>query len=185
MIHFPIILSGNVWIVPQFNSVTQSCPTLCDPVDCSTLASLSITNSWSLLKLMSIALVLPSNHLILCCPLLPPSVFPSIRVFQWDSFSHQVAKVLELQLQHQSFRWIFRVDFLQDGLVWSPCCPRDSQEPFPTPQFESISSSASVLSLLYGPTLTSILLEKPWLWLCRLLSAKWCFCFLIRCLGLS
>ena len=43
--------------------------------------SLSITNSWSLLKLMSVASVMPSNHLILCCPLLPPSVFPSIRVF--------------------------------------------------------------------------------------------------------
>ena len=44
-------------------------------------ASLSITNSWSLLKIMSIELVMPSNHLILCCPLLPPSIFPSIRVF--------------------------------------------------------------------------------------------------------
>ena len=65
----------------QFSSVTQSCLTLCDTMDCST-ASLSITNSQSLLKLMSIALVLPSNHLILCRPLLhPPSIFPSIRVF--------------------------------------------------------------------------------------------------------
>ena len=50
--------------------------------------SLSITNSWSLLKLMSIALVLPSNHLILCCPLLPPSIFPSIRVFSNESVLH-------------------------------------------------------------------------------------------------
>ena len=55
-------------------SVTQSCPTLCDPMDCSTQASLSITNSQSLLKLMSIKSVMPSNHLIFCCPLLlPPS----------------------------------------------------------------------------------------------------------------
>ena len=86
MIHFPIILSGNVWIVPQFNSVTQSCPTLCDPVDCSTLASLSITNSWSPPKPMSIESVMPSNHLILCHPLLLlPSVFPSIMVFSNES----------------------------------------------------------------------------------------------------
>ena len=58
----------------QFSSVARSCPTLCDPMDCSTQASLSITNSQSLLKLMSIKSVMPSNHLIFCCPLLlPPS----------------------------------------------------------------------------------------------------------------
>ena len=71
-----------------FSSVTQSCPTLCDPMDCSNgyQASLSITNSQSLLKLMSIELVMPSNHLILCCPLLlPSSIFPSIRVFSNES----------------------------------------------------------------------------------------------------
>jgi len=61
---------------------TQSCPTLCDPMDCNTQASLSITNSQSSLKLMSIESVMPSNHLILCRPLLHlPSIFPSIRVF--------------------------------------------------------------------------------------------------------
>ena len=75
--------------------------------------SLSITNSWSLLKLMSIELVMPFNHLILCQPLLfPPSIFPSISVlFKWVSSSHQVAK-LEFQLQHQSFQWIFRTDLV-------------------------------------------------------------------------
>ena len=51
-------------------------------------ASLSITNSWSLLKLMSIESVIPSNHLILCHPLLPPSIFPSIRVFSNESVLH-------------------------------------------------------------------------------------------------
>ena len=55
-------------------------------------------------------------------------------LFQWVSSSHQVAKVLEFQLQHQSFQWIFRTDFLQDGLVGSPCSPMDSQESSPTPQ---------------------------------------------------
>ena len=51
-------------------------------------ASLSITNCWSLLKFMSIELVMPSNHLIVCCPLLPPSIFPSIRVFFNESVLH-------------------------------------------------------------------------------------------------
>ena len=76
--------------------------------------SLSITNSRNLPKLMSTESVMPSNHLILCHPLLlPPSIFSSIRVFS-DEFSpsHQVTKVLEFQLQHQSFQWIFRADFL-------------------------------------------------------------------------
>ena len=73
----------------QFSSVTQSCSTLCNPMDCSTQASLSITNSWSLLKLMSIKLVMPSNRLILCCPLLVlPSIFPSIRIFSTESVLH-------------------------------------------------------------------------------------------------
>ena len=74
--------------------------------------------------------------------------------FKWGSSSHQVAKALEFQLQHQSFQWIVRTDFLQDGLVGSPCSPRDSQESSPTPQFKSINSSA--LSFLSSPTLTSI-----------------------------
>ena len=66
----------------QFSSVAQSRPTLCDPCK----ASLSVTNPWSLLKLMSIELVMPSNHLILCHPLLLlPSVFPRIRVFSNES----------------------------------------------------------------------------------------------------
>ena len=74
-------------------------------------ASLSITNSRSLLKLMSVEPVMPSNHLILCRPLLlPPSIFPSISLFKWVSSSHQEAKILELQ--HQSFQWLFRTDFL-------------------------------------------------------------------------
>ena len=65
----------------QVSSVTQSCPTLCDPVDCSTPGFPVDLNSWSLLKLMSIKSVMPSNSLILCHPLLLPSSFPSIRVF--------------------------------------------------------------------------------------------------------
>ena len=75
-------------------------------------------------------------------------------LFQWVSSLHQVARVLELQLQHQSFEWIFRTDFLLDGLVGSPCSPRHSQESSPTPQFKSINFSA--FSFLYSPILTSL-----------------------------
>ena len=92
-----------------------------------------------------------------------PLFFPSLPgfnpsqyqgLFKWVSYSHQVVKVLEFQLQYQSFQWTFRTDFLHDGLVGSPCSPRDSQESFPKPQFKSINSL--VLSFLYSPTLTSI-----------------------------
>ena len=117
-------------------------------------ASLPFTISQSLLKLMSIESVMPSNHNILCLPLLLlPSICPSIRGFSNESALHTmcVAKVLELQLQHQSFQWIFRVDLLKNWLVWSPCCPRDSQESSPAPQLESVNSL--VLRLLYAPNL--------------------------------
>ena len=116
-------------------------------------ASLSITNSQSLLKLMSIKSVMPSHPL--SSPF-PPAFNLSQHqgLLQGVSSSHQVAKALELQLQRQSFQWIFRTDFLYDWLVWSPCRPRDSQESSPTPYFKSINSLA--FSFFYSPTLTSI-----------------------------
>ena len=118
-------------------------------------ASLSIINSRSLRKLISIELVMPSNHLTLCHPLLLlPSIFPSIKSFQMSQLFTSGDQNIEFQLQHQSFQWIFRNDFLQDGQVGSPCSPRDSQEASLTPQFKSINSS--VLSSLFSPTLTSI-----------------------------
>ena len=119
-------------------------------------ASLSFTISQSLLKLMSIELVMPSNHFILCHPLLLlPSIFPSIRVFskesalriRWPkywSFSFSISP---------SNEYSGLISFWIDWLLF-PCSPRDSQESSPTPQFKSISSSA--LSFLYGPTVTSI-----------------------------
>ena len=84
----------------------------------------------------------------------PPAPNPSQHqgLFQWLSSSNQVAK--ELELQHQSFQWIFRTDFLYNWLVGSPCSPRDSQESSPTPQFKSINFLA--LSFLCGPTLASM-----------------------------
>jgi len=75
-------------------------------------------------------------------------------LLNWISSSHQVAKVLEFQLQHQSFQRTPRTDLLQDALVGSPCSSRDSQESSPTPQFKSINSLP--FSFLYSPTLTSI-----------------------------
>ena len=118
-------------------------------------ASLSITSSWSLLKLISIESVMPSNLLILCHPLLLPSIFPSIRISsnepalhtRWPkywSFSFNISPFNE-----HSGRISFRMDWLA-----SPCSPRDSQESSPTPQFKSINSLA--FSFLYSPTLTSI-----------------------------
>ena len=123
-------------------SVAQSCPTLCDPINCSTpglpvhhqlLESTQIHVHW-------VGDAIQPSH-----PLLSPSP-PVLNLsqyqglFKWVSSLHQVAKVLELQLQHQSFQLISRTDLLQDGLVWSPCSPRDSQE-----FFQHHSSKASIL----------------------------------------
>ena len=118
-------------------------------------ASLSSTISRSLFKSMPIEPVMLSNSLILCClSLLLPSLFPRIRdlsndstlLIRWPmywSFSFSISLPMNIQ------DW-----FPLDGLVWSPCSPRNSQESSPTPQFKSINSSA--LSFLYSPTLTSI-----------------------------
>ena len=86
----------------------------------------------------------------------PPYLLPSLStpafnlsqhlgLFKWVSFSHQVAKVLELQ--HQCFRWIFRIDLLYNCIVWSPCSPRDSQDSYPTPQVKGINSWKAETSL--------------------------------------
>ena len=93
--------------------VVKLCPTLCNPMDCCRPGFPALHCLQSLLKLMSIEWMMPSNHLILFLSLfLLPLIFPSISLFQWIISSYKVAKVLELQLQHQSFQWIFRVDFL-------------------------------------------------------------------------
>ena len=84
------------------------------------------------------------------CP--NPSQHQSL--FQWVNTLHEVAKVLEFQLQHHCFLRTPRADLPENELVGSPCSPRDSQESSPTPQFKSINSSA--LSFFHSPTLTSI-----------------------------
>ena len=119
--------------------------------------SLSITNSWSLLKLMSIESVMPSSHLILCRSfLLLPSIFPSIRIFsnesvlhiRWPkdwSFSFSISPLNE---------YTGLISFRPGWTGWISLLSKDSQESSPTPQFKSINSPA--FSFLYNPTLTSI-----------------------------
>ena len=152
-------------------------------MDCSTLASLTLTISQSLPKFMSSELVMPSNYLILCCPLLLlPSNFPSIRIFsnksaihiRWPkywifsfniSFSSEYSELI-------SFK-IGLISLLSKGLS------RD---------FSSISVQKhqffGILPSLLSSSLTW-LLERPESQLYRRLSAKWRLCFLIHCLGLS
>ena len=100
-------------------------------------ASLSITNSQSLLKLMSLESVMPSSHLILCRPLLLlPSIFPSVTVFPRSQFFTSGGQGIGASASASVLQWLFRADFLWDGQVGSPCRPRDSQESSPTPQLE-------------------------------------------------
>ena len=146
--------SAAISILSYCFSVIQLCLTLVTPWTAACQASLSFTRSWSLFKPMSIESVMPSNHLILCCPLLLlPSVFPTIRVF-----SNELALHIRWP-KYWSFSFNISPSNEYSGLIsfrmdWSPCCPRDSQGSSPTPQFKSINSLA--LSLLYGPTCTSV-----------------------------
>ena len=98
-------------------------------MDCSTPGLPVHHQLLAFTQTMSIELVMPSNYLILRRPFhLLPSIFPSIRVFSNESVLRiRWPKYWEFQLQHQSFPWIFRTDFLYNGLAGSPCCPRDSQ----------------------------------------------------------
>ena len=116
--------------------------------------SLSFTISWSLLRLVSIETVMPSNHLIFCPPtsLLALNLSQHQGLFQWVGCLHYVAKVLELQLQHQPFQYSGLISFGLTG--WISQLSKGLSWVFPAPQFKSISSS--VLSLLYGPVFTSI-----------------------------
>ena len=145
--HLSRNISGRMCI--QFSSVSQSCPTLCDPVNCST-PGLPVHH-----QLTSIKSVMPSSHLILGHPLLLlPSIFPSIKVFSNESVLHTRWP------KYWSFSFSICPSNEHPGLIsfrmkWlDPCSPRDSQESSPTPQFKSINSSA--LSFLQSPTLISI-----------------------------
>ena len=98
----------------QFSSVAQLYMTLCDPMDCHMSGFLSITNSRSLLKLMSIELVMPSSHLILCHPFSSYlQSFPASGSFQMSQFFTSGGQSIGVSASvYQSFQWIFRTDFL-------------------------------------------------------------------------
>ena len=126
----------------QFSSVAQSCPTLCDPINCS-MPGLPVHHQLPESTQTHVHWVgdaIQPSH-----PLSSPSP-PALNLsqhqglFKWVSSSHQVAKVLEFQLQHQFFQRTPRTDLLQDGLVGSPCSPRDSEE-----SSQHHSSKASIL----------------------------------------
>ena len=121
------------------------------PWTAASQASLSITNSWNLLKLMSVKLVMPSNHLILHRPpLLLSSIFPSIRVFSSESVIHiRWPNYCSFSFSvSPSNEYLGLVSFRMDPTNPSPCSPRDSQESSPTPQFKSINSSSLSLPIV-------------------------------------
>ena len=150
-----ISLHAEIEFLKLFGSVAQSCLTLCDPWTAARQASLSITNSQSLLKFMSIESVMPSNHLILCHPLLLlPSIFRSIRVFSNESVLHirwpkYWSFSFSISPSNEYSRLIsFRVNWFDFLAV------HETLEAFPAPQLKSVNFLA--FSLPYGPTLTSI-----------------------------
>ena len=129
----------NSGVVVQFSSVTQSCLTLqlqglqhARP-PCLSLTLRVYPNSCPLSRWCHPTISSSVVPFFTC-----PPCFPASGSFQMRQFFASDGQILELHLQHQSFHWIFRTDFLSDGLVESPCCPRDSQESSPTPQFKSI-----------------------------------------------
>ena len=144
------------WLKLQFTSVAQSYLTLCNPMDCS-MPGFPVHHQlpeFTQTRVHWVGNAIQPSH-----PLSSPSP-PAFNLsqhqglFRWVSSLHEVAKVLEFQLPHQSFQWTLRTDVFYDRLVGSPCSPRVSQESSSTPLFKSINSSA--LSFLYSPTLTSI-----------------------------
>ena len=156
----------SIWLSIQFTSVTQSCLTLCNPMDSSTPASLSVTDSWSLVKLMSIEWVMPSNHLILCRPLLLlHSIFPSIRVFpnesglpiRWPKYWN-FSFCISPSNEHSGLI-SFRMDWLDvlavQGTLKSPWVRRFQKHQFFGTQLSLWSNSHS----------HTWLLEKPQIWL--------------------
>ena len=165
-------------------SVAQSCWTLCNPTDCVCTPGFRVLRY--LLESAQILVHWVGDATWPSHPLSPSSSAFNLSqhqgLFQWVSSLHQVTKVVELQLQHQSFQpWMFRVDFLYDWLVWSPCSSRDSEESSLVQKHQFFSTQPSLLSSSH---IHMWLLEKPSLWLDRPLSAKWRVCLLTPCLRL-
>ena len=146
----------------RFTLVAQSCPTLCNAMNHS-IPCLPVHHQFPEFTQTHVHQVgdaiQPSQPLASPSPAFNLSQHQGL--FQWVSSSHQVAKVLEFQLQHQSFQWIFKTNFLENGLVGSPCSPRNSQKSSPTPLFKSINSNSTQLSLWSNYHIHTWLLEKP------------------------
>ena len=144
----------------QFSSVTQSCPTLCEPMDCST-PGFPVHHQFPELGQTHVHWV--SDAVQPSHPLLSPSLAFNLSqhwgLSQWVSSLHQVAEVLEIQLQHQSFQFNIQ-DWSPLGLVWSPCSPRDSQESSPTTVWKH-QFFRSQPSLWRNSHIHTWLLEKP------------------------
>ena len=110
-----LLLSDQSYLInSQFSSVTQSCPTLCNPMECSMLG---LPVHHQLLEFTQTHVHRVGDAIQPSHPLSSPSP-PALNLshnqglFQWVSSSHQVVKVLKFELSHQSFHWIFRTDFL-------------------------------------------------------------------------
>ena len=154
----------------QFSSVAQSCPTLCDPMNRST-PGLAVHHQLPELTQTHVHWVgdaiQPSHPLSSPSPPAPnPSQHQGL--FQWVNSLHQVAEVLEFQLQNQSFQKKPRTDLLYDGLVGSPWSTRDSQESSPTPQFKA--------SILYYSGFFIVQLAHPYMTTGKTIAlTKWTF----------
>ena len=155
----------NIWlqegqrvvVISQIRSVAQSCPTLCDPMNRST-PGLPVHHQlpeFTQTHVHRVSDAIQPSHPLSSPSPLAPNLAQHQSLFQWVNSSHEVAKVLEFQHQLRFFQRNPRADLVQNGLVESPCSPRDSQESSPTPQFKSINSS--VLSFLHSPTLNILL----------------------------
>ena len=154
--------------------VAQSCLTLCDPMDCS-MPDFSVLHhlpEHTQTRVHWVDDAIQSSH-----PLSSPSL-PTFNLsqhqglFQWVGSSHQVAKGLELQLQHQSFQWIFRVDFLYDWLVWSPWSPRNSQHHISPLKKNNYDLGLSAPKVLSGRYLPGTSITRNTLTFCLFLAAE-------------
>ena len=181
ILFYQSVIDLQCWVSFRFtaSSVTQSCLTLCDPWTAAHQASLSLTNSWCLLKLLSTELVMPSNHLILCRPLLfLPSILLSIKVFSSESV---------LCITWPNY-WSFSISPSSEysGLIsFRIDCGLLAVQ-------GTLQHHNSKASILRHSAFFMIHLSYPYVTTGRSIAltiwtlvAKWCLCFLIRCLGLS
>ena len=154
----------------KFSSVAQWRPTLCDPMNFS-MPGLPVHHQ--LPEFTQTHAHRVGDAIQPCHPLSslsPPAPNPSKHqgLFQWFNSSHELAKVLKFQFQHQSFQWTPRTDLLQDGLAGSPCSPRDSQESSSTPQFKA--------SIIWRSAFFAVLLSHPYMTTGKTIAlTKWTF----------